>query len=75
MSSQTIPQVRTWDEKDIPLPVFFCTDCGDLFIFAVVASRSESARDKLEQLHLITDSRYQKPRLCPQCGVKNKVTP
>lgn len=70
--NSTITHVRPWDEA-VTLPVFWCSECGDLFIFAVVKGK-DSSRNQFEDLHLIASADDQKPRVCPMCGAKNKVT-
>ena len=70
----TIVSIREFPDTEvsIPLPVFFCGECGDLFVFASVVSASNQSKDEFEQLHVNGDVKDQKPRFCPQCGTKNK---
>ncbi len=65
---QTITAVRELGG----LPVFWCSECGDLYVFASMVSSNRDEREKFENLHINGQAEDQKARFCPMCGSKNK---
>jgi len=52
--------------------VFWCGECGDLYLFSSMVSSNCGEREKFENLRIHGEAGDQKPRFCPMCGSKNK---
>jgi rubrerythrin len=65
---QTITLVR--DDRQDVTPVFRCSECGDVFGFALLTHSQSGSWDNLK---MIGTPQEQKPRYCPVCGAKNKA--